>query len=115
LYVFGEPHPAYFARRARRWPRCGRFNSHWNPLTVPDALNVNMAVCRFELIAAFEIFVPDGGCGGGGGFAVNVAVTAWGSLTVTLQVPAPEQAPLQPANVDPAAAVAVSPTGVLNG
>jgi len=31
---------------------------------------------------------------------------------VTLQVPVPEQAPLQPANVDPADAVAVRVTGV---
>ena len=38
---------------------------------------------------------------------MNVAVTVVAALTVTAQVPVPEQAPLQPANVEPAAGVAV--------
>src|SRR3984957_16340247 len=44
--------------------------------------------------------------------ALNVAVTDFAALIVTLQVPVPVQAPLQPANVEPAAALAVSVTTV---
>jgi hypothetical protein len=38
----------------------------------------------------------------------NVAVTLVAALTVTAQVPVPEQAPLHPAKAEPAAGVAVS-------
>ena len=38
---------------------------------------------------------------------LNVAVTVVAALTVTAQVPVPEQAPLQPAKADPVAGVAV--------
>jgi hypothetical protein len=44
----------------------------------------------------------------GGARAVNVAVTALAAFTVTVHDPLPLQAPLQPVNVDPEAAVAVS-------
>jgi hypothetical protein len=46
--------------------------------------------------------------GGGGLSAVNVAVTSRAELIVKSHMPAPEQAPLQPANAEPAAGVAVS-------
>jgi hypothetical protein len=42
----------------------------------------------------------------------KVAVTLVPALTVTAHVPVPEHAPLQPANLEPAAAVAVSVTEV---
>jgi hypothetical protein len=42
----------------------------------------------------------------------NVAVTAWLEFIVTVQPPVPEHAPDHPANVDPAAGVAVSVTTV---
>ena len=42
--------------------------------------------------------------------AVKVAVTAWVEVMETLQVPVPEQAPLQPAKVEPEFAAAVSVT-----
>ncbi len=44
--------------------------------------------------------------------AVNVAVTLCAWLIVTWQLPVPVQAPLQPANVEPLAGVAVSVTRV---
>lgn len=43
---------------------------------------------------------------------LNVAVTDLGEVMVTEQLPVPVQAPLQPANADPEAAVAVRVTGV---
>ena len=45
------------------------------------------------------------------GLAVKVAVAAWSAVSVSVQVAAlPLQAPLQPMNVDPGAATAVSVT-----
>ena len=44
---------------------------------------------------------------GGGTDAVKVAVTARASVIVTVQPAVPEHAPDHPANVEPAAAVAV--------
>ena|ERR1700733_394278 len=43
---------------------------------------------------------------------LNAAVTAWLALIVTVQPPVPEQAPDQPANVEPVFGVAVSVTTV---
>jgi hypothetical protein len=46
------------------------------------------------------------------GVTLNVAVTAVAALTVTAQLPVPEQAPPQPMKVEPAAGVAVSVNAV---
>ena len=43
---------------------------------------------------------------------IKVAVTVIAELTVTLQAPVPVQAPPQPVNTDPAAAIALSVTAV---
>ena len=49
------------------------------------------------------------------GFVKKVAVTEVAALTVTVQAPVPEQAPLQPAKEEPAAGVAVRVMGVPKG
>jgi hypothetical protein len=50
---------------------------------------------------------------GGVEFFVKTAATpTWPPLAVTVQTPIPAQAPLQPANVDPEAGVAVKATFV---
>ena len=59
------------------------------PLPVPLLLVVSAKLCR-----------------------LNVAVTDWAEVIETTQEPVPVHAPLQPANVEPAAAVAVSVTEV---
>ena len=46
----------------------------------------------------------------GGGVMVNTAPTLLAAFRVTLQLPVPEQAPLQPVKVEPEAGVAVRPT-----
>jgi hypothetical protein len=46
------------------------------------------------------------------GCAVNVAPTSFAASIVTTQLPVPEHAPDQPANVDEASGVAVSVTSV---
>jgi len=50
--------------------------------------------------------------GGGGGVAPDekVAVTLKGDVTVSVHVPVPEHAPLQPVNVEPAFAMGVNRT-----
>src|SRR3989441_6769580 len=49
----------------------------------------------------------------GGVMSVNVAVTVFAALRVTVQAPVPEQPPpLQPVKVEPAAGAAVSVTAV---
>src|SRR6266511_1974950 len=58
-------------------------------------------------------FFCDGGGGGGGEeLAWKVAVAAWLALMVSVHVPVPEQSPLQPAKLEPEAAVAVRMTEV---
>ncbi len=46
---------------------------------------------------------------------LNVAVTFFAEFMVTLQVPVPEQSPLQPENIEPLSAVAVNVTDVSGG
>jgi hypothetical protein len=50
--------------------------------------------------------------GGEGGGTLNVAVTDFAESIATTQLPVPVHAPLQPAKVEPDAAVAVSVTDV---
>jgi hypothetical protein len=59
------------------------------PLPLPDLFVVRAKVCK-----------------------ANVAVTDFAASMVTAQFPVPLHAPLQPVNVEPAAAVAVSVTEV---
>ena len=76
--------------------------------TLPDAV-----FAPSTLLDAAVVAEPVGGGGPAGGeLALKVAVTYLSSLKVTLHVPVPAQAPLQPANVEPAAGFAVRTTGV---
>jgi hypothetical protein len=50
--------------------------------------------------------------GADGGRTLNAAFTDLAALTVTTQAPVPVHAPVQPAKLDPAAAVAVKVTEV---
>jgi hypothetical protein len=50
--------------------------------------------------------------GGDGGLTLNAAFTDLAAVMVTTQAPVPVHAPVQPANVAPAAAVAVKATEV---
>jgi hypothetical protein len=54
--------------------------------------------------------VPPVGGGGGGAAAVKVAPTLLAAFIITLQAPVPLHAPLQPANVEPLAGVAMRDT-----
>jgi hypothetical protein len=75
--------------------------------TLPDEL-------PFRTRVTVSVKVPDGGGGGGGDdAALNTAVTVTLDEMATLQVPVPEQPPpLQPANTEPEAGVAVNVTVV---
>jgi hypothetical protein len=65
------------------------------PVTVPDPVPATLTLrVRWVVVA------------------VNVAVTLLSALIVKLHVPVPEQAPLQPAKVEPGLGLAVSVTGV---
>src|SRR6185436_9577254 len=55
------------------------------------------------------------GAGGGVWLEPNVAVAVTGAVTATVQLPVPEQAPLQPRNVFPASGTAARVTFVPNG
>jgi hypothetical protein len=75
---------------------------------VPIALNLNVAL-RF-LLETFSpaILVL-------GAKSVNVAITVWSALVVTVQGSVPRHAPDQPANFEPWAGVALSLTVVAAG
>jgi hypothetical protein len=75
----------------------------------------NVAVLRCERIV-LRVITVFGGANfpeePGGGLIANVAVTRSSLEIVAVQGPWPEQAPLQPENVDPEAACATSGTSV---
>ena len=74
--------------------------------TLPDEL-------PFRTRVTVSVKVPDGGGGGGDDAVLKVAVTVRLDEMATRQVPVPEQPPpLQPANTDPEAGVAVKVTVV---
>jgi len=67
------------------------------PVTLPDPVPVSATVSVYD----------------GGGLVVNVAVTFWAEVIVTVHAPVPEQpAPDQPAKLDPDPGVAVNVTTV---
>ena len=80
------------------------------PLKALTAATLNVAVDDIPaLIELGESAVADSekSCG-----KLNVEVAIMAEFMITLHVPIPEQAPLHPAKVEPAAAVAVSVTAV---
>ena len=90
-------------------------------MTVPASMSEKQALPQ-EKPSGFEVTTPlpapaltmrsDGvPVGGGGGpVAVKIAPTLVAAFMVTVQVPVPEQAPLQPAKVEPELATAVRVT-----
>ena len=83
-------------------------SAHRKPVLVPIALNLNLAL-RF-LLQTFSLVILVLGAK-----SVNVAITVWSALVVTVQDSVPAHAPDQPANFEPRAGVALSPTGVPAG
>jgi hypothetical protein len=75
---------------------------------VPVGLNVNLAV-RFVL-ETFSLVILVLGTN-----RVNVAITVWSALVVTVQESVPAHAPDQPTNFEPGAKVARSRTAVPGG
>src|SRR5262245_60524810 len=99
-------------------------------VSVNEGTGVNVAVAVGVAVAVFvavgvavAVFVAVGvgiavrvlvgvGVGVNEGYGTNAAVTLWFEFMVTWHRPVPLQAPPQPLNVEPAAAVAVSVTTV---
>ena len=81
-------------------------SAHWNPVEAPVAPHLKLAVPELESIVEWAIVVF-GGDGGGRDTRLNVAATLCAALIVNVHDPAPVQAPLQPAKVEPEAAVAI--------
>jgi hypothetical protein len=75
---------------------------------------VGVGIVGVGVVGAGAVVV--GGGGGGAttteGSRLNVALTVTGAFPVTVQTAVPEHAPLQPSNLEPEAAVAVSVTSV---
>lgn len=65
-----------------------------------------------EKIAPATGYMTDKPPGGDGGKTLNAAFTDVAAFTVTTHAPVPVHAPVQPAKVEPAAAVAVNVTEV---
>jgi hypothetical protein len=86
------------------------FGSRGEKQALPQSNPSGNDVTRPVPLPAFAI-VSDGELEGGVA-TVNAAPTLAAALTVTLQLPVPEQAPLQPVKFEPEAGVAVSDTNV---
>ena len=91
------------------WWRLGCLTSaHRKPVLVPIALKLNIA-SRF-LLETFSLVILVLGAK-----SVNVAITVWSALVVTVQERVPVHPPDQPANFEPGAGVSLSPTVVPAG
>jgi hypothetical protein len=76
------------------------------------ALHVLPQLMPLGLLVTVPVPVPDFETVKLNIWSVKIAVTSRAWVIVTLQVPVPVQAPLQPAKVEPVAGVAVRVTGV---
>jgi hypothetical protein len=75
---------------------------------LPIALKLNLAL-RF-LLQTFSLVILVLG-----GKSVNVAITVWSAVVVTVQESVPAHPPDQPTNFEPGAWVSLSPTVVAAG
>jgi hypothetical protein len=79
---------------------------HVEPQLIPAGFEARMPAPAPFLVTLSEYVL-------GGDGTANVAVTPWAPFIVTVQVPVPVHAPLQPVKVEPVVAVAFRVTLVL--
>jgi len=110
--VLGPPWPRCSIRTPASTPVEARLQVATADSTPTDALAWRLRLRTGVGSRTILVGIFSAQTGGPGGAVLNSAVTAVSASIVNEHVPVPEHGPLQPANVDPAAGVAVSVTAV---